>query len=124
MNWTIAIVIGVVFVTLFALKRKSLVSPEVARKHLAEGALVIDVRSPDEFRSGHVPSAMNMPLGEIRESLPGRVKDRNQVVLLHCLSGTRSGIAKQQLKGLGYTNVFNLGSYGRAKQIVEGARGA
>lgn len=102
----------------------SFVSAETAQKHLREGALVIDVRSPEEFRSGHVPNAVNIPLGEICENMPGRVKDRNEVVLLHCLSGTRSGIAKQQLRGLGYTNVFNLGSYSRAKHIVEGARGA
>lgn len=108
---------------LFALKRMSFVSAEVARKHLAGGALVIDVRSPEEFRSGHVANAVNIPLGELRESLPRRVKDKSQVLLLHCLSGTRSGIAKQELRGLGYTNVFNLGSYGRAKQIVSGVRG-
>lgn len=120
MNWTIAIVIGVVFVALFVLKRMSLVSAEVARKHLAEGALVIDVRSPEEFRSGHVANAVNIPLGELSESLPRRVKDKSQMLLLHCLSGGRSRIAKRQLKGMGYTNVFNLGSYGRAKQIVSG----
>jgi len=120
MNWIIAIVIGVVCVALFALKRMSFVSAEVARKHLAEGALVIDVRSPEEFRSGHVANALNIPLAELRESLPRHVTDKRQVLLLHCLSGGRSGMAKQQLKGLGYQNVFNLGSYGRARQIVEG----
>ncbi len=123
MNWIIAIVIGVVFVALFVLKRMSLVSAEVARKYLAEGALVIDVRSPEEFRSGHVANAVNIPLGELSERLPRCLKDKSQVLLLHCLSGGRSGIAKRQLKGMGYTSVFNLGSYGRAKQIVssEGA---
>lgn len=120
MNWTIAIVIGIVFVALFALKRMSFVSAKVARKHLAAGALVIDVRSPEEYRSGHVENAVNVPLGELRESLPRRAKDKSQVLLLHCLSGTRSGMAKRQLKGMGYQNVFNLGSYGRAKQIVSG----
>jgi len=71
---------------------------------------------------GHVPNAVNIPLGELRESLPRRVKDKSQVLLLHCLSGGRSGIAKQQIKGMGYQNVFNLGSYGRARQIVGGVR--
>jgi len=105
---------------LFLLKRMSFVSAEVARQYLRQGALVIDVRSPEEFRSGHVTNAVNIPLGELGESLPRRVKDKNQVLLLHCLSGGRSGIAKHQLKGLGYPNVFNLGSFGRAKQIVNG----
>jgi len=51
------------------------------------------------------------------------VPDKNQVLLLHCLSGTRSGIAKRQLKSMGYQNVFNLGSYGRAGKILGDARG-
>lgn len=122
MNWSIAIIAGIVFMAFFAWKRLSFVSAEVARKQLAEGAVVIDVRSPEEFRSGHVPNAVNIPLGELRESLPRRVKDKSQVLLLHCLSGGRSGIAKQQIKGMGYQNVFNLGSYGRARQIVGGVR--
>ena len=124
MNWTIAIIVGAIMVAFFIVKRMSFVSEEAARKHLAQGALVIDVRSPEEFRSGHVPDAINLPLGELRESLPRRVKDKNQVLLLHCLSGGRSGIAKGQARGLGYPNTFNLGSYARAEKIVRSARGA
>ncbi len=55
--------------------------------------------------------AVNIPLGESREILPRQVKDKSQVLLLHCLSGGYSGIAKHQIKGLGYQKVFNLGSY-------------
>ena len=123
MNWTIAIIVGAIMVAFFIVKRMSFVSEEAARKHLTQGALVIDVRSPEEFRSGHVPDAINLPLGELRESLPHRVKDKNQVLLLHCLSGGRSGIAKGQARGLGYANTFNLGSYARAEKIVRSARG-
>jgi phage shock protein E len=121
MDWTIAIIAVVVIAGFLLLKRMSFVSEETARQHLAQGALVIDVRSPEEFRSAHVPDAINIPLGELRDTLPARVKNKNQVLLLHCLSGGRSGIAQQQLKGLGYTHVFNLGSLARAKQIVAGA---
>ena len=114
--------IGASFVTVFVLKRMSFVSPETARQHLQQGALVVDVRSAGEYQGGHLPGAVNIPLGELRENLPRRVKDKNQFVLLHCLSGTRSGIAQRQLKSLGYQNVFNLGSYGRAKKIVGGVQ--
>ena len=114
--------IGAAFVTVFVLKRMSFVSPETARQHLQQGALVVDVRSAGEYEGGHLPGAVNIPLGELRENLPRRVKDKNQFVLLHCLSGTRSGIAQRQLKSLGYQNVFNLGSYGRAKKIVGGVQ--
>ena len=123
MNWPVTIGIVVVIVGFVVFKRLSFVSVEVARRHLAAGALVIDVRSPEEFRSGQVPGAINIPLGDLRDSLPRRVKDKNQVLLVHCLSGGRSGMAKQQLKGMGYSNVFNLGSLGRARMICNQAPG-
>ena len=105
-----------------ALKRMSFVSEAVACEHLRGGALVIDVRSAGEFGREHLPQAINIPLGDIAEVIPQRVKDKNQALLLHCLSGGRSGFAKRQLKTMGYTRVFNLGSYSRAKLIVNNAR--
>lgn len=120
MNWTIALIAVVVVATFFLLRRMSFVAEATARQHLANGALVIDVRSAEEFQSGNVPNAINIPLGELRDSLPLRVKNKHQLLLLHCRSGGRSGIAQLQLKGMGYPNVFNLGSNGRAERIVSG----
>ncbi|HLP77755.1 MAG TPA: rhodanese-like domain-containing protein [Candidatus Paceibacterota bacterium] len=119
MDWTIAIVAAVAVIIFLLIKRMSFVSEETARQHLANGALVIDVRSPEEFRGGNVRGAINIPLGDLVAGVPRRVKEKNQVLLVHCLSGGRSGVAQQQLKGMGYTNVFNLGSFTRAKDIVE-----
>jgi phage shock protein E len=118
MDWTFIAVAAAVVVAFFLLKRASFVSADLAREHLRKGALVIDVRSPEEFRREHLPQAINIPLGNLGDGLPQRVKDKNQVLLLHCLSGGRSGLAQRQLKKMGYTNVFNLGSYSRASQIV------
>jgi phage shock protein E len=118
MDWIIAIV-GVAVVAAFLLmKRLALVSEAQARERLASGALVIDVRSREEFRAGHVSDAINVPLPELRESFPRQFKDKNQTVLVYCLSGGRSAIAQQQLKGLGFPNVFNLGSLERARRVV------
>jgi len=122
MNWNMAIAAGVVLGAILTLKRISFVSPEFASKLIEQGALVVDVRSEQEFQSGHVRDAVNSPLGKLREALPRRVTDRSQVLLLHCLSGGRSLIAKLQLKRLGYKNVFNLGSYRRAQRIVDRGR--
>ena len=108
---------------MLALKRLGLVSAEAARTYLKQGALVVDVRSAEEFKAGHLPNAVNIPLGELQNSLPRRVSDKNQVLLLHCLSGTRSGIARRALKSMGYTNVFNLGSLARAQKIIGNASG-
>jgi phage shock protein E len=119
MNWTEEILILAIVVILYSIwKRSSQISTGSAVEHLKNGALLIDVRSPAEFSSGHLPNAINLPLEEIETALPRRVKDKNQVLLLHCQSGMRSGAAKAKLKNLGYANAFNLGSYARAARIV------
>jgi phage shock protein E len=118
MDWTFIAIAAAVVAAFFLFKRASFVSADVAREHLRNGALVIDVRSPEEFRREHLPQAINIPLGDLGDGVPQRVKDKEQVLLLHCLSGGRSGLAKRQLKKMGYTHVFNLGSYSRALQIV------
>jgi phage shock protein E len=118
MDWTIPLAAVAGVATFFLLKRMSFVSVATARKHLANDALVIDVRSPEEFRQGKVPRAINIPLGEIRARIGSVAKDKQQALLVHCLSGGRSAIARQQLKRLGYGNVFNLGSLARAQHIT------
>jgi phage shock protein E len=118
MDWHFFLIVGLMVVALLALKRLGLISAETARNYLKQGALVVDVRSVEEFKAGHLSKAVNIPLGELQDRLPRRVPDKSQVLLLHCLSGTRSGLAKRALKSTGYANVFNLGSYSRARRIV------
>jgi len=118
MNWTTILVIAAIVAVIFMMKQSGQISAKDALEKLRNGALVIDVRSAGEFSSGHMPKAINIPLDEIESALPKRVKDKNQTLLLHCASGMRSGMAKSKLTGMGYTNAFNLGSYGRAEKIV------
>ena len=119
MSMTASVIALAIVVTIYSIwKRASQISTKRAIEYLKSGALVIDVRSSAEFNSGHLPNAINLPVEEIETALPRRVKDRKQVLLLHCQSGMRSGMAKTKLAGLGYANAFNLGSYGRAARIV------
>jgi phage shock protein E len=118
MDWNVIGIVAGVIIVMIVIKRMSLVSAAAARRYLEQGALVVDVRSVGEFRGGHLPDAVNLPLGELQDSLPRQVADKSRYLLLHCLSGTRSGIAMRQLKQAGYQNVFNLGSFHRARQIV------
>jgi phage shock protein E len=111
------VIIGAV-VAFLLLKRMSLVSTSTARDWLSKGALVIDVRSEGEFQARHLPGAISIPLGRLGDEIARRAPAKEQAILLHCLSGTRSGMAKTMLKRRGYRNVFNLGSYGRAAGIV------
>lgn len=119
MSWTSLLIIAAILVIFFMIKKAGQISAKDALAHLQNGAMVIDVRSPGEFRSGHLARAVNIPLDEVETALPRRVKDKQQVLLLHCLSGTRSGMAKGRLKRMGYANVFNLGSYHRAESILK-----
>jgi phage shock protein E len=119
MNWTTLLIVAAVVVVLFWIKRAGQISSKDALAYLKKGAQLIDVRSPGEFNSGHLPSVINIPLDEIEILLPRRAKDKNQVLLLHCQSGMRSGAAVKKLKSMGYVNAFNLGSYGRAKGILQ-----
>jgi phage shock protein E len=121
MNWTTILIIAAIVAVIFMMKKSGQISAKDALEKLKAGALVIDVRSVGEFSSGHMAKAINIPLDEIETALPKRVKDKNQVLLLHCASGMRSGMAKGKLTGLGYTNTFNLGSYGRAESILKQA---
>jgi phage shock protein E len=123
MDWTVLILAALLLVGFYTLKRASFVSASVARQQLQAGALVVDVRSPGEFQGGHLPNALNIPLGRLSEELPRRVPDKSQGLLLHCHSGTRSAIARRQALRLGYSNVFNLGSYGRAESLVRPSPG-
>ncbi|MEI8062936.1 MAG: rhodanese-like domain-containing protein [Verrucomicrobiota bacterium] len=123
MNWTTTIIIAAIVAVIFMIKKSGQISAGDALEKLKTGALVIDVRSPGEFGAGHLATAINIPLDEIETAVPQRVKEKNQVLLLHCASGMRSGLAKNKLKGLGYVNAFNLGSYGRAEEIVGKAGG-
>jgi rhodanese-related sulfurtransferase len=118
MNWTTALIVVAVVVLFFLLKRVGLVSSRDAMAYLKKGAMVIDVRTAAEFSAGHLPRAINIPLSEVKELTPRRVKDKDQVLLLHCQSGARSASAKKILTGMGYAHTFNLGSYERAARIV------
>ena len=118
MNWTFLLIVAVLVVVVFTIKGAGQISVKGAQAYLKNGALVIDVRSPGEFSSGHLTNAINIPLDEITTAVPQRVKDKSQVLLLHCQSGMRSGSVTSTMKKLEYGKVLNLGSYGRAKEML------
>lgn len=97
-----------------------LVSKAKAKELLRSGGRLLDVRSPEEFRSGHLAGAVNVPYQEVGERIGGIAPDKSQPILVYCLSGGRSGIAKSVLRRAGYTQAHNLGSLVRARRIVEG----
>jgi phage shock protein E len=79
---------------------------------LPDNAVVVDVRSPSEFASGHIQGAINIPLDRFSGTIASAVPDKHQPVVLCCLSGGRSGSALSVMKQLGYTQVHNGGGVG------------
>ena len=76
----------------------------------------IDVRSEEEFKSGHLQGAVNIPHDQIVERIKSVSPDKNAPVNLYCRSGRRAETAKQVLESMGYTNVQNRGGYEQLKQ--------
>ena len=112
------IFIGTVIAAFLIFKQVNAVKPETAREWLKKGATVIDVRSEAEFQEKHLPGTTNIPLDRLGDEIARVAPNKEQPLLLHCLSGSRSAAGEATLKKLGYRNVFNLGSYGRAEKIL------
>src|SRR5215472_12150606 len=103
MDWIILAVTLALFIAYIFLRRKGQISAEAAAAYLKSGALLIDVRTPAEYAARHLPRAINLPLPHIESLIGAHTNDKDQVLLLHCESGNRSGIAKNKLNAMGYT---------------------
>lgn len=80
----------------------------IAQYRTQPGAVLLDVRQPDEYARGHVPGARSVPLQKLRDfSL--EVADRETPLYVYCLSGGRSARAVNALRGVGFTTVYDLG---------------
>jgi phage shock protein E len=123
MDWAIVAVVAIFAVAYIFLRRSGQIAAKDAEAYLKSGAIVVDVRTPAEFKASHIPGAINIPLDQIESSVPSRLPDRTQPILLHCQAGTRSAAAKKTLNAMGYIKAFNLGSYTRAARLVKESEG-
>ena len=103
------LVVAALFVGLFLVSctRQRSVGAE-AHQRVAAGAMLVDVRTPDEFAAGHLPGAVNIPV----EELPRRFAELGspeKPLVVYCRSGARSSRAERLLKERGFQDVFNLG---------------
>jgi rhodanese-related sulfurtransferase len=75
-----------------------------------QGAIILDVRSKNEFMGGHIKGAMNISVDTLRNNL-SKLKDKNKPIITCCASGMRSASAKSILTANGYTQVHNGGGW-------------
>lgn len=73
-----------------------------------EDVLLLDVRTEEEYVTGHIPNSTLIPLDELEERL-NELKQKDKMIIVYCKSGRRSVIACEILIKEGYTNVYNLG---------------
>ena len=73
------------------------------------GYIILDVRTLEEFNTGHIPNAINIPNEVILEKAESILTDKEQVILVYCRSGRRSKEAASKLVELGYSNVLEFG---------------
>ena len=75
---------------------------------IKQGAIVIDVRSPQEFAEGHIPGAICIPEYNIQREIRNKVPNINSLIIVYCDSGVRSKNAQKRLQKIGYKQVYNL----------------
>ena len=74
-----------------------------------QGAIIVDVREPDEYSAGHIPGAKLLPLGNLNKLAATELPDLDATILVYCRSGARSNMGAQVLASLGYTHVLDIG---------------
>ena len=84
----------------------------------AAGAVLLDVRSSQEYREGHIPSSQNVPLQQL-DKVEEVTENKDTVLYVYCRSGARSRQAVSLLKHMGYTNVHNIGGIAAYSGKVE-----
>ena len=87
------------------------VDGDTAKKLVAEGARLIDVRAPDFYAREHIKGAINIPVAQVAERAAADIGPAATPVILYCRTGKGSAAAARTLASLGYTRIYDLGSY-------------
>jgi len=81
---------------------------EVEEKRKNNNAILVDVRSTQEYEEGHIQGAICIPSYELKYKASKILKDKTQTIILYCQTGDRSAKGFKILRNLGYTNVYNV----------------
>ena len=86
---------------------------------MENNAVLLDVRTPKEHKSGYLEGAVLLPLAELESKISSKVSDKNTPVYIYCRSGRRAGTAVEKLKAMGYTDLHNLGGLKDAQEKLD-----
>ena len=102
----------------FDLFKQNDINQGVKDYHNIPGAVLLDVRTPQEYREGHIPGSKNLPLQTI-DKVDSIVENKDTVLYVYCHSGARSRQAASMLQHMGYNNVQNIGGIAAYSGKVE-----
>lgn len=99
------------FITRFLSQAGTTIDPREAKRRLAadKNILLLDVRTPEEYREVHIPGSTSLPLDHLESDISKVAGDPDTEIIVYCLSGARAASACRRLAAMGYTNVSNLG---------------
>ena len=100
--------------SIFDFFRKEDINAGVKEYRQTKGAMLVDVRTVEEYRGGHIPSAHNFPVENIKD-IARLIPKKDTPVYLYCQSGRRAVRARDKMKSLGYINVQAIGGIGDYK---------
>ena len=84
------------------------ITKEDLEAYIKQGAIIIDVRSPQEYREGHVDGAISIPDYQIKKEIEKQIQNKDELIVVYCTTGHRSQKAQQILENMGYINVYNV----------------
>lgn len=84
------------------------VTKEELDSYIKQNAIIIDVRSPQEYREGHVDGAISIPDYQIKKEIEKQIHNKEQLIVVYCSTGHRSQRVQKTLENMGYKNVYNV----------------
>ncbi len=115
----LVVILAVVVFIKFAIKaylngkgaKKMRINQETAVKLLdEENAVLIDVRTAEEYNDGHIKNSINIPVMAVATNASQFIPDKTKNIIVYCLTGSRSSYASAVLKKAGYQNVYDFGA--------------
>ena len=105
---------------IFGFLKQSDINQGVQEYKNTVGAVLLDVRTPQEYREGHIPGSQNVPLQQL-DNVGEVTENKDTALYVYCYSGARSRQAASLLRQMGYTNIHNIGGiaayYGKVETL-------
>lgn len=112
LNWKTIIFLAVIALSIHTFLQCGNTAPiadkGVVKEWITDGALIVDVRTPQEFAAGNYKGSINIPLADIEKNL-NKFGAKDRKIIVYCRTGNRSGQAKKILESHGFTNILNGG---------------